>query len=394
LPIKRPSQKAVGNKPQAVTAEGSTTIPKYRLYFQAGVHLLPLHPVLTSVRRRFLENTGDILFSSKLQVLEQIDANFESASDPADLDDKNSRALKAHALFRAGLANCLESFISSARDYYNKLVKIALANPEWGIFDSPAWARSRMQELLDEKLSVSDVSGFPAVDRWFRWTCDGPPDFDRGEYGFSEPWCAPAWCVPHFRVSDWARHNCPGRLTAERTQKVINSDRFHFSERLQYELAVAEDEARIEFEVKKTPSIAPHSGDERALAGRTLLQALPPSHISVPLSSFEATVGKLMVQARSGCPAKYLPNTEILTIAALLDDKAVPVREHLEREASRVMAEHNKHYSKAAIQTWTSALNNPRFRRAVRKRFSRAEEKYKKATASVAPSAGTPRTSI
>lgn len=131
------------------------------------------------------------------------------------------------------------------------------------------------------------------------------------------------------------------------------------------------------------------SGSARSQGG------LAPIYSSVPLSTFDATVGKLMVQARKGCPTKYLPQTEILTIAALLDDKNIPVRDNLEREASRSMAEYNKQYSAVAIKSWETALSHPKFRHAVRKRFSRAEEKYRKATPSLlAPSAGTPRTTI
>jgi hypothetical protein len=116
---------------------------------------------------------------------------------------------------------------------------------------------------------------------------------------------------------------------------------------------------------------------------------------SAPLSEFEATVGKLMVHARRACPTKYLPQTEILKIAALLDDTNFDVRANLERGAARAMAEYNQRHPTAAIKSWRTALGQPQFRRAVRKRFSRAEEKYKKATPSVAtPSGGTPRTTI
>ena len=116
---------------------------------------------------------------------------------------------------------------------------------------------------------------------------------------------------------------------------------------------------------------------------------------SAPPSTFEATVGKLMVETRRACPTKYLPKAEILKIAALLDDKNVPVRSNLERDAARTMAEYNQKHPTAAIKSWKTALGHPQFQRAVRKRFSRAEEKYKKATQSVvARSAGTPRTTI
>ncbi len=121
---------------------------------------------------------------------------------------------------------------------------------------------------------------------------------------------------------------------------------------------------------------------------------LPPI-LSAPLSIFEAAVGELMVEARRACPTKYLPATEIMKIAALLDDQNLPVRSNLEREAARTMAEHNKQHPKAAIKSWRAALRHPKFRRVVRKRFSRAEEKYKKATRPVfVVSGGAPRTAI
>ncbi len=121
---------------------------------------------------------------------------------------------------------------------------------------------------------------------------------------------------------------------------------------------------------------------------------LPRTH-SASLSVFEATVGKLMVQARKECPTKYLPLREISKIATLLDNQNLPLRENLEHAAARTLAEHNKQHPRAAIKTWQTALNYPGFRGAVRKRFWRAEDKCKKATPSIAdPSAGTPRTTI
>ena len=115
----------------------------------------------------------------------------------------------------------------------------------------------------------------------------------------------------------------------------------------------------------------------------------------VPLSEFEAMVGKLMVEARSACQTKYLRQAEIMKIGALLDDKNVPVRSNLEREAGRSMAEYNKQHPGAAIKSWRTALGRPKFRSAVRKRFSRAEEKYKRSIQLVVgKSAGTSRTTI
>lgn len=143
-------------------------------------------------------------------------------------------------------------------------------------------------------------------------------------------------------------------------------------------------------------SIAPHPGNQDTFTSRVPSQAHSlPIRSPAPLSEFEATVGELMVQARTACPGKYLPQTEILRIAVLLDERQFPVRSNLERAAARIMAEYNKQHPASAIKSWRAALRLPQFRRTVRKRFSRAEEKYKKTTPSVvAPSAGTPRTTI
>jgi hypothetical protein len=141
----------------------------------------------------------------------------------------------------------------------------------------------------------------------------------------------------------------------------------------------------------KSP-LKPANQDTSATMARSQSRLLP-IHSPVPLSKFEATVGKLMIRARRTCSTKYLPQVEILKIVALLDDKRLPV--NLEREAARNMAEYNQRHPAGAIKSWRSALGHRQFRRAVRKRFSRAEEKYKKATPSIAePSAGTSRTTI
>ena len=124
-------------------------------------------------------------------------------------------------------------------------------------------------------------------------------------------------------------------------------------------------------------------------------QAGVPFPHPIPLSTFEAKVGELMVKARTASATKYLPKAEILKIATLLDDAKLPVRSNLEREAARIMGEYNQRHPTAAIKSWKAAFNHPQFRRAVRKRFSRAEEKYKKATSHIPTvSAGSPRTAI
>jgi hypothetical protein len=142
-------------------------------------------------------------------------------------------------------------------------------------------------------------------------------------------------------------------------------------------------------------SVQHHSTNTEILDGARSRARFPPIRSSAPLSEFEATVAKLMMEARGKCRAKHLPQAEILEIAVLLDEKQFPVRTNLERAASRAMAEYNKQHSKGAIKTWEAASKLPQFRRAVRKRFSRAEEKYRKAIPLIASqSAGPSRTTI
>jgi hypothetical protein len=156
---------------------------------------------------------------------------------------------------------------------------------------------------------------------------------------------------------------------------------------------VALGNAAIRIASGSTIRLQPATQDTSATRAQSWARSLP-IRSTAPLSEFEATVGKLMVEARRGCPTKHLPQTEILKIAALLDDKNLPVRVNLEREAARALADYNQRHPTSAIKSWRTALSRPQFRRAVRKRFSRAEEKYKKSTAPDAPSAGTPRTTI
>jgi len=85
-----------------------------------------------------------------------------------------------------------------------------------------------------------------------------------------------------------------------------------------------------------------------------------------------------MVQARSGCPAKYLPVAEILRIAVLLDERKFPVRSNLERAAARTMAEYNKQHPRGAVKSWKAASSLPQFRSAVRKTLLASRRKVQK----------------
>jgi len=167
-------------------------------------------------------------------------------------------------------------------------------------------------------------------------------------------------------------------------------------ERLQTQTNLA-PQAKEEVRVKTPASAASHPrpANDNNSDQRDPIPDSGARHSSAPLSEFDATVGKLMVEARTMCLPKHLPKTEILKIAALLDDKGFPLRTNLEREAARTNAEYNQRHPMSAIKNWRTATAHPLFRRAVRKRFSRAEEKYKKMAPSViASSAGTPRPTI
>jgi hypothetical protein len=157
-------------------------------------------------------------------------------------------------------------------------------------------------------------------------------------------------------------------------------------------VSVAHGTAAIRIASGRASPLQPVKQDASAITERS--QAGSPPY-SAPLTTFEVRVGKLMVRARATCPTKYLPPSEILKIAGLLDDEGLPVRSNLEREAGHSIADYNQRHPAAPIKSWRTAFNNPQFRRAVRKRFSRAEEKYRKTIPPVVVvSAGPSRTAI
>ena len=244
-------------------------------------------------------------------------------------------------------------------------------------------------ELLPRDWVPNDITVW-----WFAVASEGNPEVNLPPL---LPWSARRWLACDRRETEELLERHAGYLCI-RVNRVIKD-------------VIAEAEIRratnrkVE-EHKGDPQSAKHtayqSTSATAPSEKDLWMDQPPprdktgrSPTPVSFSEFEATVGKLMVEARTMCRAKYLPRAEILRIADLLDDKSFPVRQNLEREAARTMAEYNQRHPMAAIKSWRVAIGHPQFRRAVRKRFSRAEEKYKKATSSiVASSAGTPRTTI
>jgi hypothetical protein len=201
-----------------------------------------------------------------------------------------------------------------------------------------------------------------------------------------------AICVEHFRChrQGWlaAVHGHAWRAIENVGWINLNSVWWVFNKNIERGVSLALENAAI-----KLAGTRREGDSEQYETAWNRLRRDPTPVRRISLSDFEATVGPLMVQARQGCATKYLPKSEVSKIAEALDKEKCPVRSNLERESSRRMAEYNQTHPNVAIKTWTAALNHAQFRGAVRKRFSRAEEKYRRAThAQTLLAGGSPRT--
>jgi len=99
------------------------------------------------------------------------------------------------------------------------------------------------------------------------------------------------------------------------------------------------------------------------------------------LSRFDDLAGRLMAEARPRRGAsRRLDNSEYAKIAAELDKQHFRILDHLEHSARKNLASWNQTHPRKAIHTFMEALNGrlnrERFRRAVLRRFSRAEAKF------------------
>jgi hypothetical protein len=163
----------------------------------------PVATPLARVRRVFFEETYIIFMESKIDVHERLCATLGGQRGETNPTKTARIATEAHDIFRSGLSQCLDALVKATLGIFGKLVKIAVSHTEWMIDDPAEWARCRMMELLDERLSAG-TSGLPTVDRWFRWACDGDP-IEMESAGFIEPWCAPV-VLPlllNSRVAKW-----------------------------------------------------------------------------------------------------------------------------------------------------------------------------------------------
>lgn len=115
-----------------------------------------------------------------------------------------------------------------------------------------------------------------------------------------------------------------------------------------------------------------------------VVAAVPP--VTKPLSEFDLLAGRFM----AGNSAKSKLSEEALKdIAATLDTEGFPLKDHLQPSQWKLIAEFNQKYSKAAVKTFTKAVERSQFVRSIRRRLYVAHHRYLEAR----PEAGRPPSS-
>jgi hypothetical protein len=160
-------------------------------------------------------------------------------------------------MFEAGLLELREELAAAASNYLQRLASAGNRHPEWEILDSPEWAKIRMREILAREFSPksanrpspslnapgaerNEIENEPWIAIWFKWVCDGAPDFDR----FEETGRPTHWCAPSFLL--WRRSRVSNeRLAPELTRKIIRSAQRLLESRLEVELERAQHKARF-----------------------------------------------------------------------------------------------------------------------------------------------------
>jgi hypothetical protein len=123
-----------------------------------------------------------------------------------------------------------------------RLGKIAAFHREWNIPDAAAWARSRVEEFFQITSFRTDIES------WFKFVCEGRPDFDKFESGFQEQWRAPAWIsqMLYPSVRQWILKGRPDYLTLRQTVRELRSTERKFIFQLKAALDKAEHRVRLE----------------------------------------------------------------------------------------------------------------------------------------------------
>lgn len=102
-----------------------------------------------------------------------------------------------------------------------------------------------------------------------------------------------------------------------------------------------------------------------------VVAAVPP--VTKPLSEFDRLAGRLM--ANSSANGK-LSVEGLRYIAATLDTAGFALKGHLQPTQWKMIAEFNQKYSKAAVKTFTKAVERPQSARFIRRRLYVAHDRY------------------
>ena len=92
------------------------------------------------------------------------------------------------------------------------------------------------------------------------------------------------------------------------------------------------------------------------------------------LSSFDRLVGPLSVQlVKNG----ILPEDAVYLISQKLDAEGFKLKEHLQPKEWKSVVAHNPRRTGMQVESFASAMKNPRFVRHVRRSIYRARDRYK-----------------
>jgi len=301
------------------------------------------------------------------------------------------------------------AFSSRVDELSGRLQAIAVSHMNWlltvgaqeasGIQDNPAmwahgivwgWVLNALQAAplfhgRTEEMTLSGAMPDP-LHRWVRVVCDGWQDVEvqlpnpteddvRGKLQKLRNWRAPALVCGSLVADDGVEIS--SRISPDGTQVFLERFRAHFLQRLR-------DALNRQFHA---------SCKQLAEQGwKPVASATAENAKSVTfLSEFDQVAGKLMADARSMRQKNNrLPESAIIDVLRAIDARGFKPKDELEGRAADTVKDWNSKHSTASdklLQTFERAYINGAaihceggtIRRAVLKRLSRAEEKYRTA---------------
>jgi hypothetical protein len=291
------------------------------------------------------------------------------------ISEKRVEAITDKLLLRATTA-IRSKLLADVTSLFRELVKTNYESPK-EIELAPEWQQLEIlfSSSCDRYVSIATSDG--TAENIFHWV-EKMLELDQDAIFLQHFLCDRLGSLDRTPTLETAGDREVWRAMAHNSLFNVNSQFWAFNKCVRRAASAALENLAIRM---ASPRQRDHSADHHSRASNSALLQIPlrGTGVAAPLSSFESTVGGLMVEARSCCSTKCLPRAEVAKIAAFLDAKGVALRSNLERQAAQTIAKHNQTHPTIAIKTWEAALKHPAFRRCVRKRFSRAEEKYKKA---------------